>query len=120
MSIIFLLQHTPNLAISPYGTPRSRPGSLPLSIRQAHVAELAGGQEHIWVVEAAVCADRARAWVEAVVGEVDPALPAIVVFILQADFDVGALLAALALGLEEQGLRTLKGDRKSTRLNSSH
>src|SRR3546814_16575448 len=30
--------------------------------------------------------------------------------ILQADFDVGALLAALALGFEERGLRTLKGE----------
>src|SRR3546814_5423693 len=46
-----------------------------LACRQPHVAEHAGGQEHLGIVEAAAGADRARAWVEAVVGEVDPALP---------------------------------------------
>jgi hypothetical protein len=81
-------------------------------VRQAHVAEHPGGQEQFRVGQHGAAADRAGARIEAVVGEIEPALPAEIAFVLQADFDLAAALAfgAIALGLQEQRFGGIKGE----------
>jgi hypothetical protein len=73
------------------------------AVGQAHVAEHAGRQEQLGVGDDRA-PDRARMRVEAVVGEVQTALPVVAALILKLDLDLGgAVLGAVTLGLEEQG-----------------
>jgi hypothetical protein len=68
------------------------------------VRKSCGLRSTVWIVEHGTHADRARARVEAVVGEVQLAVPAIGRLVLEADLYVGGVLVLglLALGLEEQ------------------
>jgi hypothetical protein len=78
------------------------------AVGQAHVAEHARRQEIIGVGHHRAGADRARVLADAIVGEVEPALPIIGGLVLQADFgDLTGRASRLARTrrLEEQGFR---------------
>ena len=80
-----------------------------LPIEQAHLAEHAGRDETLGVVDDGAQADRARAAVERVVEEVDAALPAIFGLVLQADLDLAVARAVrLALVLQQRGFRRIE------------
>ena len=101
-------QHDLARLIGLHGGIRARAAQAPPAGRQAHVAEHAGRQELARIGDDRAQPDRSGPRVEAVVGEIEPSVPAIVGLVLQPDFDVGRRGAAFARPprLEEQALRT--------------